>query len=231
MESEKKISKISKQRTKKEKEFVTVGEAAILAGLDRQTIRKMADRQTIKCFRTPSDQRRINLQSLQGFIDSRFPSQSVSEVHRKNFLYARVSSGKQLEDLSRQVEYLKRPEFLDYSVVTDIASGINFKRPGLSTILDSCLQKTIGTIVIAHKDRLCRFGYELIEEMVKKAGGHIIILDNDDNKSDEQELCDDLLSIVQIFCCSKMGKRKYRTNKVKDSKDQIVSKSVSEESY
>jgi putative resolvase len=228
MENEKKISK--NPRYKKEKDFVSVGEAATLTGLDRQTIRKMADRQTIKCFRTPSDQRRINLHSLQEFIHSRLPSQSVSEVQRKNFLYARVSSRKQLDELSRQVEYLKRREFLDYSLVTDIASGINFKRPGLSTILDTCLQKTIGNIVIAHKDRLCRFGYELIEEMVKKAGGHIIILDKNDNKSDEQQLSDDLLSIVQVFCCRKMGKRKYRTNKVKDSEDQNIPKRVSEES-
>jgi excisionase family DNA binding protein len=65
MENEKKISKISKQRTKKEKEFVTVGEASALTGLGPQTIRKMVDKQTLLSYRTPSNQRKINFRSLQ----------------------------------------------------------------------------------------------------------------------------------------------------------------------
>jgi predicted site-specific integrase-resolvase len=139
-----------------------------------------------------------------------------------------------MDHLSRQVEFIKRPKFLkrpefsDYSVITDIASGINFKRIGLSTILDACLQRNIGNIVIAHKDRLCRFGFELIDELVKKGGGSITILAKDNNKTDEQELSDNLLSIVQIFCCRKMGKRKYRSTKTKDSQSEIVSESNSE---
>jgi predicted site-specific integrase-resolvase len=144
-------------------------------------------------------------------------------------LYARVSTKKQLDDVSRQIEFIRRPEFFDYKLITDIASGINFKRKGLSTILDACLQNTIGDVVIAFKDRLCRFGYELIEQLVTKAGGRIIVLDKEHNKSDEQELSDDLLSIVQVFCCRKMGKRKHRCNKVKNSQNQIISGRVSEE--
>jgi predicted site-specific integrase-resolvase len=153
MQNEKTISKRTK--TKKEKEFVTVGQAAALTGLDAQTIRKMADKSSFLCYRTPSDQRRINLQSLQEFIDSSLLSKKVSQVQRKNFLYARVSTKKLLDDLSRQIEFIRRPEFSDYTLITDIASGINFKRTGLSTILDECLQNTIGNVVVAYKDRLC----------------------------------------------------------------------------
>jgi putative resolvase len=86
-------------------------------------------------------------------------------------------------------------------------------------ILVACLQNTIGNLVITHKDRLCRFGYELIEQMVTKAGGRIIVLEQDHKKSGEQELSDDLLSIVQVFCCLKMGKRKYRINGTKNSQN------------
>ena len=227
MENEKTIRKRSK--SKKDKEYVTVGKASALTGLEAQTIRKLADQASFVCFKTPSGQRRINTQSLQEFINSSLLTKKVKEISRENFLYARVSSKKQMDDLSRQVEYLKRPEYSDYTLITDVSSGINFKRKGLSTILDSCLQNTIGNIVIAYKDRLCRFGFELLEELVTKAGGTITILNQDDNKSDEQELSDDLLSIVQIFCCRKMGKRKYRSNKVKNSQNQVVSGRVSEE--
>jgi putative resolvase len=224
MQNEKTISK--RTQNKKEKEFVTVGQAAALTGLDAQTIRKMADKASFLCYRTPSDQRRINLHSLQEFIDSSLLSKEVSKVQRKNFLYARVSTKKQLDDLSRQIEFIRRPEFSDYTLITDIASGINFKRAGLSTILDECLQGTIGNIVVAYKDRLCRFGFELIEELVKKAGGKIIVLDKENNKSDEQELSDDLLSIVQIFCCRKMGNFEKKT---KDFENQNISESPTEE--
>lgn len=97
---------------------------------------------------------------------------------------------------------------VNYTIITDITSGINFKRKGLSTILDSCLQNDIGEIVIAHKDRLCRFGFDLIEYMVTKAGGKITILDNTENKTSEQELTDDLLSIIHVFSCARRARRR-----------------------
>ena len=215
-------------KTKKQKQFITVGEASSITGIEAQTIRKMADNASFICYRTPSQQRRINLQSLQEFIS--ISNQNISQVSRKNILYARVSSKKQMADLSRQAECLKRatPEFYDYELISDIASGISFKRKGLSTILDMCLQGTIGNIVIAHKDRLCRFGFELINELVQKSGGNIIVLNKNENKSNEQELSEDLLSIVQIFCCRQMGKRKYKCAKTPDTESKTVSDTISE---
>jgi predicted site-specific integrase-resolvase len=93
---------------------------------------------------------------------------SIETPKKINFLYSRVSSKKQLDDLSRQTEFLRsyRPEYASYDAITDIASGINFKRRGLQTILDACLQRVIGEVVIAHRDRLCRFGFELVESIV-----------------------------------------------------------------
>jgi putative resolvase len=226
MENEKTIRKGSKTKSKKEKEFVTVGVAAALTGLEAQTIRKLADNSSFLCYRTPSDQRRINLQSLQDFINSSLLIQKVENYLKKNFLYARVSSKKQMDNLSRQVEYIKRPEYSDYTLITDVSSGTNFKRKGLSTILDACIENSIGNIVIANKDKLCRFGYELIEELVTKAGGRIIVLDQNDNLSDEDEISDDLLSIVQIFLCKKRGNF---AKKVVNSPDQIHSETVPKE--
>jgi len=224
--------KVAKNKNQKQfvKQFVTVGQASSITGIEAQTIRKMADNASFICYRTPSQQRRINLQSLQEFIANSISNQKISQVSRKNILYARVSSKKQMADLSRQVEFLKRakPEFSDYELISDVASGINFKRKGLSTILDMCLQGTIGNIVVAHKDRLCRFGFELINVFVQKSGGNIIVLNENENKSDEQELSEDLLSIVQIFCCRQMGKRKYKCGKTQDTESETVSDTISE---
>jgi predicted site-specific integrase-resolvase len=94
-----------------------------------------------------------------------------------------------------------------------VASGINFKRKGLQTILDSCLSGTIGEIIVAHKDRLCRFGFDLVKLIVTKSGGTITVINDKENKSTEQELSEDLLSIIHIYSCRQMGKRSYQTRK------------------
>jgi excisionase family DNA binding protein len=208
----------------KQKRFVTVGEAARLTGLDIQTIRKMADQASIGSYKTPAGQRRLDIQSIQEFCSNAVHDKEKPIVQKENFIYARVSSKKQVDDLYRQVEYLKRPEYSSYRVITDIASGINFKRKGLSTLLETCLQGNIGELVVAHRDRLCRFGFELIEQLVCKAGGSIIVLDNsNDHKTSEQELTEDLLSIIHVFSCRQMGKRSYASRKAKNTEDQDLS--------
>ena len=214
----------------KETDFVSVGVASRLSGLDKQTIRKLVDQSQVDGYKTPSGQRRINRSSLQGLCYNDFTNENEQTIQKQNFLYARVSTKKQMDDLSRQVKYLQQPEFTDYTIIQDIGSGINFKRKGLSTILDSCIQRTIGEIVIAHRDRLSRFAFELIELFVAKSGGKITVLDNDGNKSSETELSEDLLSIIHIFNCRQMGKRSYKSRTIKNDKDQIVSntESVSE---
>jgi putative resolvase len=208
---------------KKQKLFVSVGEASRLTGLEAQTIRKMADQNVISGYKTPSGQRRCNLQSIQEFCTAANARKEEQPIQKENFVYARVSSKKQMDDLSRQVEYLSRPEYSSYRVITDVASGINFKRKGLSTILDACLQKNIGEVVIAHRDRLCRFGYELVEQLVHRAGGKITVLDNSIDKTSEQELTEDLLSIIHVFSCRQMGKRSYANRKIQSIEDEDLS--------
>lgn len=193
------------------KKFFTIKEASLYSGLDKQTIRKMVDKSQIDGYKTPSGQRRINRESIQKLCFNSINDEIKSTCQKQNFLYTRVSTKKQMDDLSRQIEYVKRPEYSNYTVISDIGSGINFKRKGLQTILDACIQRTIGEIVIAHRDRLCRFSFELIESIVQKAGGSIKVLDCDEHTSKEDELSQDLLSIIHIFNCRQMGKRSYKT--------------------
>ena len=183
--------------------FITIFEAARITGLSYQTIRKLGDQQKIQCFKTPQGgHRRFNKQDLERFCGSSITRLQITEGEKCNFIYTRVSTKKQLDDLSRQIEYIQQQtEYASYTVVSDIASGINFKRKGLQTILDSCIQGTIGEVVVAHRDRLSRFGFDLIKLIAEKAGGSITVLDNEQNKSTEQELAEDLLSIVHIYSC------------------------------
>lgn len=199
----------------KEKKFISIGDAALLTGLDIQTVRKMFDNKTISGYKTPTNQRRIDKAALQEFCYAMVSDKELKESKKQNFLYTRVSTKKQLDDLSRQIDYIRRPEYTDYILISDIGSGINFKRKGLQTILDSCLQGTIGEVVVAHRDRLCRFGFELIETLITKAGGKLTVLKNNNDATPESELSDDLLAIIHIFSCRQMGRRSYRTKKSK----------------
>lgn len=193
--------------------FISIKEASRLTGLCAQTLRALADNEKVKSYKTLSGQRKFDKLSLEEMCSSVSTSSKTSVVERKNIIYARVSSKKQMDDLSRQVEFIKgrRGEYASYKLVTDIASGINFKRNGLETILDACVQNNIGEVVVAHRDRLSRFGYDLIELLVKKAGGSITVIDDERNKTSEQELSEDLLSIIHIYSCRQMGKRSYKT--------------------
>ena len=204
------------------KEYISIDEASKITGLSIQTIRKLGDKKQIKCFKTPSGHRRFNKQDLEKFCDPDSFNEKDSENTKINYIYTRVSSKKQLDDLSRQVEYIqkRKPEYSSYTTISDIASGINFKRKGLQTILDSCIQGVIGEVVITHRDRLSRFGFDLVKIIIEKAGGAITILDDEKNKSSEQELAEDLLSIIHIYSCRQMGKRSYKIKQSKSIENQ-----------
>lgn len=212
----------------KEKRFVSIREASLLTGIESQTLRKLGDQKKIKCYKTPSGQRKFDRSCLEAFCDSLSNDPQVQENKRKNFIYTRVSSKKQMDDLSRQLEYIKSrdPRYATYVSLSDVASGINFKREGLSSILDSCLQGTIGEVIVAHRDRLSRFGFDLIKLIITKSGGKLIVLDDDKHKTSEQELAEDLLSIVHIYSCRQLGKRKYKSSESAKNKTETNNESA-----
>ncbi len=198
---------INKNNMNEQKEdgrmFISIREAVAITGLCNQTLRKLADQNKIKTYKTMSGQRKFDKKSLQEMCNPSVVVSTNEDNTKQNFIYTRVSSKNQLDDISRQIEFIKtkNTEYNLYTIISDIGSGINFKRKGLSTILECCMKQNIGNIVITHKDRLSRFGFDLIDIIVQKSGGKIIIIDDEKNKSTEQELSEDLLSIVHIYSC------------------------------
>ena len=166
-------------------QYISIREASIITGINPQTLRKLGDENKIKCYKTLSGQRKFDKAYLEKMCNNDDVNDKINENTKQNYIYTRVSSKKQSDDLSRQIEFIKnkRPEYSSYISISDIASGINFKRKGLSTILDASLQGTVGEIIIAHRDRLCRFGFDLIKLIIEKQGGKITVLDDEQNKS------------------------------------------------
>jgi len=214
-----------------DKMFVPLRQACSITGIEEQTLRKLADKEILPCYKTPSGHRMFNKASLEAMCNANTISNKERERIKLNYIYARVSSKKQLDDLSRQIEYIRstKPEYTSYTVISDVGSGINFKRKGLNTILDSCLQGTLGEVVIAHRDRLCRFGFELLEYIIQKNGGKITILDHDSHKSSEQELAEDLLSVVHLYSSKQMDKRSYSRRATQSSTNKVETLAESEE--
>jgi putative resolvase len=201
--------------------YIKIQEAMCLTGLGDQTLRKYFDEKKISGYKTPSGTRMFDKSCLEeNFVNLCNDSKRINK--KENIIYVRVSSKKQTDDLSRQLEYIRSrlDNTTEYTVISDVGSGINFKKKGIKTILDKCLQGSIGTVTIAHKDRLCRFGYELFEYLITYSGGTLRVLSEESiNKSSEQELAEDLLSIVTIYSCRQMGKRKYGKRNSQMQKD------------
>ncbi len=186
--------------------FIPLRKAIERLGLHGDTLRKYADDGTIRSIRTEGGKR---LFEIDEYLRKRTGTNTT-------ICYCRVSSPKQKDDLERQVQYM-RERYPEAEIIKDIGSGINFKRKGLNTILERAMQGDKLKIVVAFKDRLARFGFELIEFIVNKNGGEILVLDRIE-LSPEQELTTDILQILHVFSCRINGMRKYH-NQIKEDKD------------
>lgn len=113
-----------------------------------------------------------------------------------------------------------------FDVITDIGSGINYNKKGLNQLIDMITNSEVEKIVILYKDRLLRFGFEMIENLCNKYGTAIEIIDNTE-KTEEQELVEDLIQIVTVFSCRLKGKR---ANKVKKMIKELLRNDTGEES-
>jgi putative resolvase len=170
------------------------------------TLRRWESNNQIETIRTPGNTRLYNLEE--------FLYRQKDLKKRIDIIYCRVSSRPQKPELQNQINFL-RDKFPEHVLITDIASGLNYKRKGLQQILEHTLSGTIGQVVVAHRDRLCRFGFELIDFLVTKAGGEILVQDRNCD-SPEQEMVKDITSIIHVFSCRLYGLRKYKKEIKKD---------------
>ena len=132
--------------------------------------------------------------------------------------YARVSSKKQSDDLERQISNLKTyldSKYNEYEIITDIGSGINYTKPGLKKLIEKINRKEVDLIVVLYKDRLLRFGFELVEYFAELNNVKIEALDKID-KDQDKELVEDLVQIITVFSCKIQGKRKNKTKELID---------------
>ena len=134
----------------------------------------------------------------------------IKDKLQKKVCYCRVSSSHQKEDLERQVE-LMRHLYPDHELISEIGSGLNFKRKGFLKLLDMIIKGEVKELVVMYKDRLCRFGFEFVEHLMETYGkGKIIVVNRTEEKTPLEEITEDILSIMNIYVSKMNGLRKYR---------------------
>lgn len=173
--------------------YVSPRDAAKHFGVSIKTLQRWDKAGKIKSIRTEGNHRRFYI---------------GGQKDGSKFIYARVSSSKQKSDLARQVKFLK-DKYPGYAVIEDIGSGINFKRKGFNSILDKLFENNISEVIVATPDRFCRFGFEFFENLFKRFGAKITVANRNKFRSTEQELAEDLLSIITVFTARHHGARKY----------------------
>ena len=184
--------------------YVPSRKACLELGVHANTLRRWADEGKIRYIRTASGQRRYDCSSVE-----------QNSITKKNYCYCRVSSSKQKDDLERQVQFMQS-KYPDHTVLKDVGSGIDFKRKQLLFLLEECAMGRVGEIVVAYRDRLCRFGFELLEWFFSKNSVKLVVLEQQE-LSPQQELVADLLSVITEFSCRVHGLRKYCTAVKEDS--------------
>jgi predicted site-specific integrase-resolvase len=197
-------------------DYIGGKKASELLGVHPRTLYLWDKKGSIETIRTPGGKRLYNVKK---FLDKNIPKEEVIindeskndlKNDKLNICYVRVSTYGQKDDLERQKELMKS-KYKDYEMIEDIGSGLNLNKRGIRKIIDLAIEGKINKLVIAHKDRLVRFGYELIEDLIKKySNGKIIIVNKKEVKEPKEELVEDVLQIMNIFVAKINGMRKYK---------------------
>ncbi len=191
--------------------MIKIGKAADLLGVSIQTLHKweetgelLPDRKSKAGTRYYDADRLLNL----------------SDYDAPTIGYARVSSHDQKEDLVRQAELLEAfcaAKGWRYEIISDLGSGMNYHKKGLKQLLEMILKKQIRRVILTHKDRLLRFGAELVFGLCEIQGIEIVIINKGEQPSFEEELAEDVLEIITVFSARLYGSRSHKSKKMIES--------------
>nr|WP_314080200.1 IS607 family transposase [uncultured Leptotrichia sp.] len=199
--------------------MLSIGKFAKSLGVSIQTLRNWDKEGKLKpTYVTENGYRYYSEDLLNKFRNIK----NVNKIKNKNILYARVSTKNQKDDLNRQIDNLKQYAYskgYSFEIITDIGSGINYKKEGLLKMINLVECGEVDRIIVLYKDRLIRFGYDLIEYICKLNDTKIEIVDNS-TISKEQELTEDLIQIITVFSNRLYGARSKKTiNLIKSVKE------------
>lgn len=194
------------------------GDFAELLGVSVKTLQRWDREGILKANRTPTDRRYYTYdQYLQ------FKGIKTEKDNRETVIYARVSTRNQKEDLQNQVTFLRQfcnaKGMIVDQCIEEYGSGLSYNRKKWNQLLEEVMEQKIKTIVVTHQDRFIRFGYDWFERFCEKFHTMIVIVNNEE-LSPQEELVQDMLSILHVFSCRLYGLRKYK-NQIKRDEELV----------
>ena len=189
--------------------YIKIGEAARLLGVTPQTVRRWErEGGVLPVRRSEGGTRYYDLNQLLGL------KELESDL---TVVYARVSSRDQKEDLKRQVERLElycTAKGWTYEVIQDLGSGVNYRKKGLKRLLEKILNRQVKRVVLTHKDRLLRMGAELVFALCEARNVEVVMINQGEEPSFEEELVQDVLEIITVFSARMYGARSHKNRKL-----------------
>jgi predicted site-specific integrase-resolvase len=194
-----------------EKRLVKIGEASTILGVTPQTLRKWEKTgELLPDRRSKTGTRYYDANKLMG----------INNTGQPTVCYARVSSHEQKADLDRQQELLEAycaAKGWRCEVIRDLGSGMNYRKQGLNRLLELIMTRQMKRLVLTHKDRLLRFGAELVFTLCELQGIEIVIIHRGEQPSFEEELAQDVLEIITVFSARLYGSRSHQHKKMMDA--------------
>jgi putative resolvase len=190
---------------------VNIGTAAKYFGVAKETLRRWEKSGKIVVGRTPKGHRRFDLSSF-----SR-GSQKKLDSTKHTLGYARVSSHDQKDDLARQAQVIENfctANGWVHEIVQDLGSGLNFQKRGLKKLIQNICSEKIDRLVLTHKDRLLRFGSELVFSLCEQFGIEVVIMNKSEETRFEDDLVQDVLEIITVFSARLYGARSRKNQKL-----------------
>ena len=197
--------------------IISIGQAAKLLGVHVQTLRNWEKSGKLKPDSiSPGGTRRYNSDTIMRISGKELPQ--IEKDDRVTIAYARVSSQDQKEDLKRQAQVLElycAEHGYKYELITDLGSGMNYYKKGLTTLISRILDDGVKRLVLTHKDRLLRFGAELIFSICEAKGVEVVIINKGEDKASfEEDLAKDVLEIITVFSARLYGSRSGKNRKI-----------------
>ncbi len=196
--------------------LMKITDAAKHLGIHPDTLRRWAKTGKVKVAGfTPGKQRLFDLNDFEELGVT--PTSRPITIQRPTVCYARVSSRDQIQDLKRQVEMLElycSSHGWKHEVIQDLGSGMNYQKKGLNLLIKSLCNQKIGRLVITHKDRLLRFGSELIFSICSHVGCEVVIINSSEESSYEEDLTRDVLEIITVFSARLYGSCSHKNKKI-----------------
>lgn len=208
--------------------LIAIGQASKLLGVSIQTLRNWDKQGLLKPDEiTKGGSRRYKLESLKNINKNiKFNIDNL-----KTIAYARVSSHDQKDDLIRQVQVLEHycaKAGFNYEIIQDLGSGMNYYKKGLTKLLNLILEGQVKRLVITHKDRLLRFGAELVFAICEAKEVEVIIINKgDENIKFEEELAKDVLEIITVFSARLYGSKGKKNKKLLKSMQEVINDNLS----